>query len=127
MRALTFLAIWLNYQAGGVVERLDASTRARYEHRARVFKALGHPTRLFIVEQLAKGERCVCELKEMIDADLSTISKHLSVLKNAGLVTDDKRGANVFYRLRISPDGSLFACMDEAAETLSGAFSGGRP
>ena len=104
--------------------RLDGSTRRRLEHKAKVFKALGHPTRLFIVEQLAGGERCVCELKEMIDADLSTISKHLSVLKNAGLVEDEKRGSNVFYRLRISPDGSLFACMDEAAEALSSAFGG---
>ena len=107
------------------MERLDASNRKRYENRARVFKALGHPTRLFIVEQLAGGERCVCELKEMIDADLSTISKHLSVLKNAGLVEDEKRGANVFYRLRISPDGSLFACMEEAAGALASAFGGG--
>ncbi len=106
------------------MERLDSSTRARYEHRAKVFKALGHPTRLFIVEQLAKGELCVCELKKMIDADLSTISKHLSVLKNAGLVTDDKRGSNVYYHLRISPDGSLFACMDEAAAALASAFGG---
>ena len=107
------------------MERLDGSNRRRYENRARVFKALGHPTRLFIVEQLAGGERCVCELKEMIDADLSTISKHLSVLKNAGLVEDEKRGANVFYRLRISPDGSLFACMEEAAGALASAFGGG--
>jgi len=104
--------------------RLDATTRRRLEHRAKVFKALGHPTRLFIVEQLAKGELCVCELKEMIDADLSTISKHLSVLKNAGLVTDDKRGSNVYYNLRISPDGSLFACMEEAAGALASAFGG---
>ena len=109
---------------GGAVTRLDGSTRRRLEHKAKVFKALGHPTRLFIVEQLAKGEVCVCELKELIDADLSTISKHLSVLKNAGLVEAEKRRSNVFYRLRISPDGSLFACMDEAAEALSSAFGG---
>ena len=107
--------------------RLDGRTRRRLELKARVFKALGHPTRLFIVEQLARGERCVCELKEMIDADLSTISKHLSVLKNAGLVEDEKRGANVFYRLRVSPDGSLFACMEEAAGALASAFGGREP
>ncbi len=99
--------------------RLDASNRARYEIRARVFKALAHPTRLFIVDQLSGGELCVCSINEMIDADMSTISKHLSVLRNAGIVASDKRGANVFYRLRISPDGSLFACMEEAARTLA--------
>jgi len=104
-----------------ILPRLDASTRPPYELRARVFKALGHPTRLFIVDQLARGELCVCRINEMVDADLSTISKHLSVLKNAGIVTSEKRGANVFYRLLISPNGSLFACMEEAAETLAGS------
>lgn len=108
------------------MERLNNATRPRYEMKARVFKALGHPTRLFIVEQLAGGERCVCELNAMIDADVSTVSKHLAVLKNAGIVEDEKRGANVFYRLRIPTDGSLFACMDEAAGALAAAFGGAR-
>lgn len=102
----------------------DGNTRRRLEQKTKVFKALGHPTRLFIVEKLAQGELCVCEFKELIDADLSTISKHLSVLKNAGLVTRDKRGSNVYYNIRISPNGSLFACMDEAAGALTSAFGG---
>ncbi len=104
------------------MERLDTTTRRKYEIKARVFRALGHPTRLFIVEQLAGGERCVCEFNAAIDADFSTISKHLSVLKNAGLVEDEKRGSNVFYRLRIPADGRLFSCMDEAAGALAAAF-----
>ena len=58
---------------------------------------------------------------EVIDADLSTISKHLSVLRNAGVVTAEKRGARVFYRLRISPDGALFGCMSSVADTLAAA------
>ncbi len=94
-------------------ERLNRATRRRYERRAGVFKALGHPTRLFLVEQLARGERCVCELAALIDADLSTVSKHLSVLKSAGVVEDEKRGANVFYRLRLGVD-SLLAFAAEA-------------
>lgn len=67
---------------------------------AEVFKALGHPTRLWIVRQLADGEHCVCEFVDSVGADFSTISKHLSVLKNAGVIEDDKRGKSVFYRLK---------------------------
>ena len=58
--------------------------------RAKVLKAMAHPSRLFIIEELAKGERCVCDLTEMVGADVSTISKHLSVLRQAGIVIDDK-------------------------------------
>ena len=56
------------------------------KREAEVFKALGHPTRLWIVQQLADGEHCVCEFVEAVGADFSTISKHLSVLKQAGLL-----------------------------------------
>ncbi len=70
------------------------------KHRAAVFKALGHPTRLFIAEELGKGERCVCDLTEMVGADTSTVSRHLSVLRNAGIVKDEKRGLQVFYSLK---------------------------
>ena len=79
--------------------RLEGELRERMEARARVIKALGHPTRLFMVDELSRGERCVCELTEMVGADVSTVSKHLSVLKQAGVVADEKRGQQVFYRL----------------------------
>ncbi|MEW6336808.1 MAG: ArsR/SmtB family transcription factor [Acidobacteriota bacterium] len=80
--------------------------------RSAVFKALGHPTRLFIVEELSRGERCVCELTAMVGADISTVSKHLALLKAAGLVDDDKRGAQVFYRLRVPCVINSFGCID---------------
>jgi len=60
---------------------MDSQTKALFEARAQVIKALGHPTRLFVVNELSKSERCVCELQQMIGSDMSTISKHLSVLK----------------------------------------------
>ena len=56
------------------------------EAKTAVLKALAHPTRLFMVETLAKGEKCVCKFVEAIEADFSTISNHLAVLINAGLV-----------------------------------------
>jgi len=69
------------------------------KREAEVFKALGHPTRLWIVLQLADGEHCVCEFVDAVGADFSTISRHLSVLKQAGVIEDDKRGKSVYYRL----------------------------
>jgi len=66
---------------------------------AGVFKALGHPTRLWIVRELADGEHCVCEFVQAVGVDFSTISKHLAILKEAGVVEDEKRGKSVYYRL----------------------------
>ncbi len=74
---------------------------ARFQAKARVFKALAHPTRVFMVDELSRGERCVCELTEMVGADMSTVSKHLSLLRSAGIVADEKRGSQVFYRLKM--------------------------
>lgn len=91
---------------------MDTKTRIRYEARAKILKAMAHPSRLFILDQLAAGERCVCELTGMVGADKSTVSKHLSVLKSAGLVTDDKRGLQVFYTLRVPCAVSLFSCIE---------------
>ena len=82
------------------------------KRRATVFKALAHPTRLFIVEELGKSERCVCELTEMIGADTSTVSRHLSVLRNAGIVNDEKRGLQVFYSLKTPCILDFFSCVE---------------
>lgn len=71
-----------------------------YEAKAKILKALAHPTRLYMAEKLLSGERCVCEFVREIDADISTISKHLSILKEAGIVKDEKRGKQVFYHLK---------------------------
>ena len=80
---------------------MDAQTKARYEAQAKIIKAISHPTRLFIVDELKKQERCVYELTEMIGADISTVSKHLSVLKAAGIVQIDKRGTQIYYQLKV--------------------------
>ncbi len=90
--------------------------QALFDARAEIVKALAHPTRLYIVDELAKGERCVCELREGIGADISTVSKHLSVLKNAGIVEDDKRGLQVFYRLRCPCILNFFGCIENVLQ-----------
>ncbi len=90
---------------------------ARYEARVRVVKAMAHPTRMFIVDELSRvAERCVCELTEMVGADISTVSKHLSVLKNAGLIADDKRGNQVYYSLRVPCILDFFRCVESVID-----------
>lgn len=79
---------------------------------ARTLKAIAHPTRLFIIRQLAKHEHCVCEFKDMVSSDMSTISKHLSLLKEAGLIWDDKRKNKVFYNLRCPCVLQFLDCME---------------
>ena len=92
---------------------MDAKTQAKYEARAKIIKAMAHPTRLFIVDELARSRpRCVCELTEMIGADMSTVSRHLAMLKNAGIIEDEKRGAQVYYRLRVRCVLSFFQCVE---------------
>ena len=95
---------------------MEPQTKMRYEARAKIIKAMSHPSRLFIVEELQKKERCVNELTEMIGADASTVSKHLSILKNAGLVTDEKRGTSIFYTLRTPCILNFIGCVEEVLE-----------
>ena len=83
-----------------------------YEVRAEVMKALAHPSRLMMVDELEKGERCVCELTDLVGADISTVSKHLSLLKDAGIVTSEKRGVKVFYSLRCTCIPRFFECIE---------------
>jgi DNA-binding transcriptional ArsR family regulator len=100
-----------------VKKMIDKKTQARCEARAAIIKAMAHPTRLFMVEELSRGERCVCELAELVGADLSTVSRHLSMLKQAGVISDEKRGTQVFYTLRMPCVLKMFACVDPILET----------
>ncbi len=89
----------------------------QYAARVRVVKAMAHPTRMFIVDRLSRvKEQCVQELTEMVGADISTVSKHLTLLKNAGLVIDEKRGLQVYYRLRVPCILDFFRCVESVIE-----------
>jgi DNA-binding transcriptional ArsR family regulator len=92
---------------------MDKTDLVRFEAQAQIMKALSHPTRLFIVHELANGEKCVCELTEMIGADVSTVSKHLSIMKNAGIVGFEKRGASIYYTLKMKCVLNFFTCVNE--------------
>lgn len=95
---------------------MEKTDKERLEAQALILKALAHPTRLFITEELGRGEKCVCELTEMIGADISTVSKHLLIMKNAGIVGFDKRGNSVYYSLKMKCVLSFFSCVNNVLE-----------
>ena len=92
---------------------MNAKTHARYEARAKIIKAMAHPTRLFIVDELSRsGKHCVWELTKMVGVDMSTVSRHLAILKNAGIIEDEKRGAQVYYHVRLGCVPNFFDCVE---------------
>lgn len=90
------------------------TTRAvqQLKKKAQVLKAMAHPGRLAMLEALAGGERCVCDLQKVVGSDMSTVSKHLSVMKRAGLVADRKEGLWVHYRLRVPCVLDFMTCVE---------------
>ena len=91
--------------------------KAQLTAKAKILKALAHPTRLWMAEQLEQGERCVCEFVEPLGLDFSTVSKHLSVMRQAGLVEDDKRGKQVYYKLKVPCVLNFMHCIEEVIAT----------
>jgi len=93
---------------GGIMTATNTKQR---KQRAAIFKALGHPARLRIVEELRGGERCVCDLVDVSEGGWSTVSRHLSVLKTAGILEDEKRGLQVYYKLTLPCVGTFLDCL----------------
>jgi DNA-binding transcriptional ArsR family regulator len=88
-----------------------------YIDRARVLAALSNPARLKMVVSLADGEKCVCDMAAEVGLDMSTTSRHLVQLRQAGLLSDERRGNMVFYSLKATCLPSFLDCLDG----LSGA------
>lgn len=86
------------------------------EAQAKIFKALGHPSRLLMVDALRNGEKCVCDLQALVGDDMSTISKHLSVLREAGIVSSDKRGTSIYYSLSLCCLETFLTCTSDIIE-----------
>jgi DNA-binding transcriptional ArsR family regulator len=84
------------------VRRMNA-TAVTFDQVARWFHALSDETRVRIVDLLATGEKCVCELQTALGAAQSRLSFHLKVLKDAGLVADTQAGTRRIYH--VQPDG----------------------
>lgn len=92
------------------------SHRRYIAEQAKIFKALGHPSRLLMVDALRSGEKCVCDLQQLVGDDISTVSKHLSILKEAGIVTTEKRGTNIYYTLALGCLNGFLTCTTEVIE-----------
>ncbi|HET7202275.1 MAG TPA: metalloregulator ArsR/SmtB family transcription factor [Steroidobacteraceae bacterium] len=84
-----------------------------------VFKALGSPARLTIVRTLIEGERCVCDLVDAVGLGWSTTSRHLEVLREAGVVASEKRAQKIFYRLRLGCVADFIDCLDGACSATA--------
>ena len=93
---------------------MDSNAKRLFTEQARIFKALGHPNRLIMAEALTRGPLCVCDLHRKVGGDLSTVSRHLAVMKEAGVVTDEKRGTSVFYSLSLPCLDTFLHCTGEA-------------
>ena len=92
----------------------NADALKRCELRAHMFKALAHPLRVLILEKLKTRPWCVCKLAEEVGVDKSVASKHLAILREAGLVSDRKNGTLVEYSLAAPCVLDLAACAEGA-------------
>lgn len=95
-----------------VVNQNNLRSPAQYAVRAEVARALAHPARLLMLDALAAGELCVCELTELAKLDQSTVSKHLAILKRTGLVADRREKTKTFYRLRVTCLTGFWQCVE---------------
>ncbi len=84
-----------------------------YEFRAEILKAMAHPDRLRMLEALADGEKCVCELQEVVGSALPTVSRHLARMKSVGIVGCRREGNQIYYRLVVPCVLDVFGCLDE--------------
>ncbi len=89
----------------------------RFKIRAEAVKAMAHPTRLFMMNKLSQKSYCVQELHGMIGGDFSTISKHLTVLRKAGIIVAKKDGTQVYYSLKVPCIMKFMECIETLIRT----------
>ena len=81
-----------------------------FKARARIMKALASPVRLMIVDELSRGERCMCELQPLFPMNKSTLSRHLAALKNVGIVSERREGVRLMLKLQTPCILNVFDC-----------------
>jgi ArsR family transcriptional regulator len=82
-----------------------------FEKQAEIAKAVAHPLRIAVVNFLKDGEQCVCDIAEHVGAERSNVSRHLSVMVNAGVLEYRKEGLKVIYRLKCVCILDFFSCV----------------
>lgn len=102
-----------------MIPKLPDTNNNANDSLGQVFKLLGHPVRLSILEHLRDGEHCVCHLEAYLGVRQASLSQQLSLLRNAGLINDRRDGWNVFYS--ITNEG-IFDLLDTAM-TFAGIHS----
>jgi ArsR family transcriptional regulator len=89
----------------------ERSKQLLYEKQADIAKAIAHPLRIAIINFLKDGEQCVCDIAEYVGSERSNVSRHLSVMVNAGLLDYRKEGLKVIYKLKCACIIDFFSCV----------------
>ena len=92
---------------------MNNTTKQYYELKAEILQAAGHPIRLAIIDFLAGGEQCVCDIARHVEAERSNVSRHLSVLLKVGILQCRKEGLKVIYRLRATCFPGFLECVSQ--------------
>ena len=92
-------------------EMLSKRQQLLFEKQAEIAKAIAHPFRIAIVNFLKDGEQCVCDIAQYVGSERSNVSRHLSVMVNAGLLEYRKEGLKVIYRLKCACIVDFFSCV----------------
>lgn len=92
---------------------MNAEQKKLYQLKAEIIAAAGHPIRLAIIEFLADGEQCVCDIAEHVEAQRSNVSRHLAVLLKAGVVKQHKDGLRMMYTLKTPCILNFMKCVEE--------------
>ena len=96
---------------------MNETDQLLFQNHADIYKALAHPTRLFIVYEIAENTRSVTELAHKVGVDLSTMSKHLEILRSRKIISRIKQGNQVFYRLEFTCILNFFECVNNSLIT----------
>jgi len=90
---------------------LNKQKKMLFEKQAEIAKAIAHPLRIAIIDFLKDGEQCVCDIAEYIGSERSNVSRHLSVMVNAGVLEYRKEGLKVIYKLKTQCILDCFSCI----------------
>lgn len=90
---------------------ISAKKQLLFQKQAEIAKAIAHPLRVAIVDFLKDGEHCVCDIAEHIGSERSNVSRHLSVMVNAGVLEYRKEGLKVIYELKTPCMLEFFSCV----------------
>jgi len=90
---------------------IDKTKALLFERQAEIAKAVAHPLRVAVIDFLRNGEKCVCDIAEHVGSERSNVSRHLSVMVRAGVLTCRKDGLKVFYNLRTPCIAEFLSCV----------------